>query len=59
MDYIYEVTNETILKIQQQTEKDPELQILIKQIQEGWPNKREAIDSSIIKYFNYNEELSV
>lgn len=42
-----------------ETKEDVVLQILKKQINEGWPNKIKDIPKEITPYWNYREELSV
>lgn len=53
------MSDEAKARFQQATLKEDELQELTKVIQRGWPHSIKDVDSSIKKYFNFREELSI
>lgn len=47
------------LQFQDETDKDKELQLLKKVIQEGWPNNNKSISEPLKKYIQYKSELTI
>ncbi|GLV46224.1 hypothetical protein CBL_20677, partial [Carabus blaptoides fortunei] len=53
------VTAERIKETQKKTKDDEILQMLVKVIQKGWPEKKEQVPVEIREYWHYRDELSV
>ncbi|XP_014678509.1 PREDICTED: uncharacterized protein K02A2.6-like [Priapulus caudatus] len=53
------VSESRMKEIQDEMQKDADLQLLMVTILSGWPNDRVTCPSQILEYWNYRDELSV
>lgn len=53
------LTDTHFTRIQKETEKDTELQVIIKYIKGGWPLHKQLVDSEATPYWTYRNDLSV
>lgn len=49
---------ETFLLIKNATNRCPEMNLLLKTIQNGWPDQKIHLDDSIKKYYNERDEFA-
>ena len=53
------ISSNSLKSLQSATEEDEEMQMLAKVIRTGWPNQKDFLDLSILKYFPFREELTI
>lgn len=52
------VSDKKLQEIKMETEKDPQLQLLVQTLKEGWPEERRC-PAEIMDYWNHRDELTV
>ena len=53
------VSNDMLSKFNEETKKDPILQVLYRTIKNGWPECKNQVPQIIQPYFNYRQELTI
>ena len=51
------VSEQRMLNIKRETERDLTLQLLRQQIENGWPNDKKLVPKELLPYFHYRDEL--
>nr|GBO35877.1 Uncharacterized protein K02A2.6 [Araneus ventricosus] len=53
------MSEKRIMQFKRETELDPELQIVVKHIQEGWPKSYKKVDNSVKLYYKVKNDLYI
>ena len=53
------ISQEKLSELKQETLRDPQLRVLRKMVEEGWPEKRSMVPSSIAEFWTVKSNLSV